>query len=202
MNVQLRPTQTVTTQAAEGLPRRMWTIDDVERMVAAGIIAEKERIELIGGEIVPMSPKGNWHEDVKRALNRFWVKALPVELDLLPETTLRIGPHDYREPDFVFWPSSIAVKDLKAEHLLLVVEIADSSLDYDLGRKASYYASIGIPDYWVIDAKRLVTTIHRDPGAEGYHSVTPHAGDAVLTPLHIPALAVRLSALGLEPLSE
>lgn len=202
MNVQLRPAQPLTTQAAEGLPRRMWTIDDVERMVAAGIISESERIELIGGEIVPMSPKGNWHENVKRALTRHWVKALPADIEALTETTLRISPHEYREPDFVFWPSTVAVKDLKAEHLLLVAEIADSSLDYDLGRKASFYASLGIADYWVIDAKRLVTTIHRGPGAEGYRSVSEHAGDALLTPLHIPALAVRLAALGLQPFSE
>ena len=202
MNVQLRPAQSVTTQAAEGLPRRMWTIDDVERMVAAGIIAEHERIELIDGDIVPMSPKGNWHENVKRALTRYWVKALPSCLEALTETTLQISPNEYREPDFVFWPSAVPVKDLKAEHLLLVAEIADTSLDYDLGRKASFYASLGIADYWVIDAKRLVTTIHRDPSGDGYRNVAQHAADALLTPLHIPALAVRLTDLGLEPLSE
>lgn len=171
-------------------------------MVAAGIIDEKERFELIGGEIVPMSPKGVWHENVKRALARFWYKALPPELDLLPETTLRIAPTEFREPDFVIWPSSVPVKDLNPTHLLLTVEVADSSLNYDLGAKASYYASLGLQDYWVIDAKRLVTRIHRAPSGSSFTSITDHPADALLTPLLVPALAVRLTDLGLSPLSD
>lgn len=204
MNLQLRQPSTTlpTTRAAEGLPRRAWTLDDIEAMVRAGIIEEDERFELIGGEVVPMSPKGNWHEDVKRALNRYWVKALPPEIDLLPETTLRISPTEFREPDFVFWPSSVAVRDLRPEHLLLTVEVADSSLDYDLGPKALYYATLGIPDYWVVDAKRLVTRIHRKPGADGFAEVSDHAHEALLVPLHVATLAVRLRDLGLEPLAE
>ena len=136
MNLHVRtpapPTHPGTTRAAEGMGRRAWTMTDVERMIAAGILRDDERFELIGGEIVPMSPKGAWHENVKRVLNRQLAKALPPELDLLPETTLRIGPHDFREPDFVFWPSSVTVKDLAPEHVLLTVEVSDSSLDYDL----------------------------------------------------------------------
>ena len=66
MNEQLRPASLpVTTQAAEGLPRRRWSVAEIEEMVAKGIIAEDERFELIGGEVVPMSPKGNRHELLK-----------------------------------------------------------------------------------------------------------------------------------------
>lgn len=191
-----------TTLAAEGLPRRAWTIDELERMMAAGIIDEKERFELIGGEVVPMSPKGAWHENVKRALNKHWVKALPDDLDILTETTLRISPIEYREPDFVFWPTRVAVKDLRPEHLLLTVEVSDSSLDYDLGRKARDYARLGLPDYWVIDAKRLVTRIHREPSGESFASVLDLAADDMLVPLLVPALAVRLADLGLVPSTE
>jgi Uma2 family endonuclease len=190
-----------TTQAAEGLPRRAWTIDEIEAMVVAGIIDPDERFELIGGEIVPMSPKGNWHENVRRVLARHWYKALPPEIDLLPETTLRISPTEFREPDFVFWPSRIAVADLRPEHVLLLVEIADSSLDYDMGRKARYYATLGIRDYWVVDARRLVTRIHRDPGSEGFSISTDAPGHSTLTPLLLPDLAVCLSALGLSPMT-
>ncbi len=56
------------TSAAEGLPRRRFTVAEVEAMVAAGVMEEDERVELIGGELVPMSPKGNQHEVVKIAL--------------------------------------------------------------------------------------------------------------------------------------
>ena len=63
-----------TTNAAEGLPRRRFTVRELERMTAAGILGEDERIELIGGEIVPMSPKGNQHEILKTALSIYWAR--------------------------------------------------------------------------------------------------------------------------------
>ena len=199
MNLQLHPLSPATTRAAEGLPGRAWTIDEIEAMVRAGIIHEKERFELIGGEIVPMSPKGIWHENAKRALTKHWGKTLPADVEILTETTLRIAPTEFREPDFVFWPSTVAVKDLNPTHLLLTVEVADSSLDYDLGSKAAYYASLGLADYWVIDARRLVTIFHRRPGASGFSSVTEHCCTTLLEPLHVSQLAVRLAELGLEP---
>jgi hypothetical protein len=69
MNEQLRPPALpVTTQAAEGMPRRRWSVAELEEMTATGIIAEDERIELIGGEVVPMSPKGRRHEIVRGEL--------------------------------------------------------------------------------------------------------------------------------------
>ena len=78
-----------TTTAAEGLPRRPFTVAELEQMTAAGILDEDERIELIGGEVVPMSPKGNHHEVVKAALNVHWVKHLPDDLMFVTETTFR-----------------------------------------------------------------------------------------------------------------
>ncbi|HJU30937.1 MAG TPA: Uma2 family endonuclease, partial [Hyphomicrobiaceae bacterium] len=61
-----------TTRAAEGLPRRRWKVAEIREMMAKGIILEDERFELIGGEVVPMSPKGNRHEVVKAALQQHW----------------------------------------------------------------------------------------------------------------------------------
>ena len=150
------------TNAAEGLPRRRFTVAELEQMTAAGIIEEDERIELIGGEIVPMSPKGNHHEILKAALNHHWVPRLPAHLRLVTETTFRLTADTYLEPDFVFYPKSSGIRGLSAATVPLVVEIADSSLGYDLGRKAGLYASFGIAELWVIDALRLVTHIHRD----------------------------------------
>ena len=195
-----------TTQGAEGLPRRKWTLDEIEHLTGLGVFGgvdrERERFELIDGEIVPMSAKGSWHENVKRALNVAWARALPAGLHMLQETTLRNSPHEFREPDFIFWPSIIAVADLRPSHVQLLVEVADSSLEYDLGRKAAYYASLGIPDYWVIDARRLVTHIHRAPGNAGYANVLGQPHTALMTPLLLPALAVCLADLGLLPATD
>jgi Uma2 family endonuclease len=77
------------TSAAEGLPRRRFTVAEVEAMAAAGVMDEDERVELIGGELVPMSPKGRDHEVVKTALLPRWYRASPGDHLLTPETTFR-----------------------------------------------------------------------------------------------------------------
>src|SRR5437588_7727386 len=97
-----RPASPMTTRAAEGLPRRRFTVAELEQMTAAGILHEDERIELIGGEVVPMSPKGNHHEILKAALTIHWARRLPPELMMVTETTFRLTPDTYLEPDFVF----------------------------------------------------------------------------------------------------
>ncbi|MDZ4790563.1 MAG: hypothetical protein SGJ17_05050 [Hyphomicrobiales bacterium] len=69
-----------TTRAAEGLLRRAFTVADVERMVEVGLIGPEERLEIISGEIVPMSPKGNHHEVLRTTLADYWGRRLPPEL--------------------------------------------------------------------------------------------------------------------------
>lgn len=168
-------------------------------MVAAGIIAENERFELIGGEIVPMSARGIPHEAVKLELNRYWSRFIPDEINLITETTLRVDEHNFREPDFLFWPRSLGIEGLNAASILLLVEVADSSLSYDLGDKMNYYASIGITEYLVINARTLATRIHRKPTDSGYASVANVPYTERLTPAALPDLALRLADLGLLP---
>ncbi len=186
------------TRAAEGLPRRRFTVAEIEAMVAAGILDEDERIELIGGEVVPMSPKGNHHEILKHALNIYWAKRLPDHLTFVPETTFRLTPDTYLEPDFVFWDDAAGIRGLKAEGVHLVVEIAESSYAYDIGRKAALYASFGIKELWVIHAVRLEARIHREPSPASYREILDFAADQALTPAFAPELAVRLSELRLN----
>ena len=109
-----RHARDMTTMAAEGLPRRRFTVAELEAMTAAGILDEDERIELIGGEIVPMSPKGNQHELLKTALNLYWARVLPADLLFTGETTFRLTPDTYLEPDFVFYPKATGIAGLNA----------------------------------------------------------------------------------------
>ncbi len=193
-----RHSRDITTNAAEGLPRRRFTVAELEAMTAAGILDEDERIELIGGEIVPMSPKGNQHEMLKVALTVYWAPRLPRDLLFATETTFRLSADTYLEPDFIFYPKASGIPGLRAQTARLVVEIADSSLGYDLGRKSALYASFAITELWVIDAVRLVTHIHREPAAGGYGSVVALAKDQPLVPKSEPALAVTLGELDLH----
>lgn len=189
-----------TTQAAEGLPRRAWTVAEIEAMVQAGIIDEDERFEMIGGEVVPMSPKGARHEWVKIVLNRHLQQSVGREFWIAPETTLRLDPKSFVEPDFCVWPSTIMPGDMRGYDVLLAIEVADSSLAYDRGRKIGIYAAYGIGEVWVVDANSLVTRIHRRLGAEGYREIFDSEPDADLVPDRVPNLRVNLDQLGLTPL--
>ena len=176
--------------------RRRFTVADVEAMVSAGILEEDERVELIGGELVPMSPKGNRHEVVKTELLKRWYRAAPDGIELTPETTFRLSADTYLEPDVVIYRRSDGLKGLNGATALLVVEIADSSLRYDVGRKAALYAGFGIRELWVIDAVRLTLRIFRAPSAEGYAEIRDLAMAEAAAPAFAPSVfALRLADL-------
>jgi len=187
------------TSAAEGLPRRRFTVAEVEAMVAAGVMEEDERVELIGGELVPMSPKGIQHEVMKIALVDRWIRTRPENCTIAQETTFRLSEDTYLEPDVVIYPRATGLRGLTGASALLVVEIADSSLRYDMGRKAALYASFGVRELWVIDAVRLTTRVFADPAPEGYGDTRDFRGPDRLVPLFAPeAFALRLDELELS----
>ena len=202
MNEHLRPDRLPgTTQAAEGLPRRRWSVAEIEAMVARGVIAEDERFELIGGEVVPMSPKGARHELVKITLNRFFQRAAPDHLEIAQETALRLDKDTFVEPDFCVFPRGLDLKALNGGAVLLAVEVADSSLPYDTGRKSRIYAAYGVREAWVINANTLVTRVFRQVTSRGYKSGRNKAYGRRLLPEHAPELAVSLAELDLSPVA-
>ncbi|WP_170145704.1 Uma2 family endonuclease [Rhodoplanes elegans] len=198
MNEVLRPPDLpLTTQAAEGLMRRRWSVAEIEAMVKAGVLAEDERFELIGGEVVPMSPKGLRHERIKVSLALYWVPRLPGDLAVAQETTFRLDPDTFLEPDFVFFRRADGLANLTAETALAAVEVSDSSLVYDLGRKARLYAAFGIREVVVIEADGLVAHLHRSPGPEGFREKVTIRPDEPLRLGFAPTLELRLRDLPL-----
>jgi Uma2 family endonuclease len=184
------------TRAAEGLSRRAFTIADLERMEEAGIIAPDERLELIGGEIVPMAAKGNRHESIKAAIVVVWGRACPLDHAFVPETGLRLDDHNYVEPDFIVFSRTTLLKNLMGPDVLLAVEVADSSLDYDLRRKPLVYASFGVRELWVIDVANRRVHVHRAVRPDGYAEIVSFQSGDLLTPLFAPAeLAFALDGL-------
>ena len=192
----------VGTTAAEGMRRRAWSLAEIEAMVEAGIIDEDERFELIGGEVVPMSPKGSTHEWVKIEVNAYLQTHRPNDLTIGQETTLRLDDYAFLEPDFCIFPRAIMPGDMRGYDVLLAIEIADSSLSYDRGRKIGIYSAYGIPEVWVIDAKRLETRVHRSLGAEGYRNIFGVAAGEDLVSQRRPDIRLNLAALGLTPVTE
>src|SRR5262245_25246540 len=133
MNEHLRPVSVPgTTQAAEGLPRRRWSVAEIEAMVAKGIILEAERFELIGGEVVPMSPKRRRHDILRSELAFYMTQCAGPDLRVVAEPQFNLSDDLYVVPDILVYPAAIKVPDVRGPAALLVIEIADTSLNYDL----------------------------------------------------------------------
>jgi len=193
-----QPAARPTTQAAEGVPRLRWTLAEFERLTEVGILREDDRVELIGGELVPMSPKGDRDEIVRGAILNWLRRTLPNEYDLHAEPGWRASDADYFEPDFLIGPAGCNPTSIRPEDVVLLIEIAHSSLRFDTTAKAGGYGSLGVREYWVVDAETLATRVHGRPSAGGYGSVVELASREMLAASLVPALAVMLADLGID----
>ena len=196
MDQRLRsPALSLTTQAAEGLPRRRWSVAEVEEATRLGVLSEEERFELIGGEIVPMTPRSLPHEELRTALNLWFARESPEPFRVAACTTFRLSDDSFVEPDFIFFRKAGGLAALNPKTALLAVEVADSSLRWDLGRKARIYANFGIPELWVIDAVTSTIHTHRRPALEGYESIQQCGEGDLVVSSSVPGLSVNLSQL-------
>jgi Uma2 family endonuclease len=186
-----------TTQAADGLPRWRWTTAELLRLVEVGVLDADEKFELIGGEIVPMSPRGRRHEVIADELAQYWHPLAPPDVRIGVERQFNLDDATFTDPDLLVRPAHIKSYDLRGETALLVVEVADTSWKKDTGIKAGVYAAFGVREYWVINAETLVTLVHRAPAAGVYTSIVEVPAGETLTPELAQALSVRLAALDL-----
>jgi Uma2 family endonuclease len=191
----------VATTAAEGFPRRAFTVDDISRMIEAGVIGEDEKFELIEGEIVMMAAKGVAHERIKSALTIAVVRALPDHLTVGVEVTLRLTNTVMLEPDIAVFPkelfnkSSTGFAELAPGEACLVIEVAASSLAYDKGLKARLYARHRVKEFWVVDANDRTTWVHTGPSGEGWSSIVKCAPEDALATPALPGFSIRLGEI-------
>jgi Uma2 family endonuclease len=190
------------TTAAEGFPRRAFTVADIGRMIEAGVIREDEKFELIEGEIVMAAPKGVAHERIKSALTIAIVRALPDHLTVGVEVTLRLTDTVMLEPDIAVFPkelferSSDGFARLDPGEASLVIEVAASSLAYDKGLKARLYARHRVREFWVVDANARITWVHTGPSGDTWSSIVTRGPQDVLTTSGLPGFSMRLSEIG------
>jgi Uma2 family endonuclease len=188
-----------TTQAAEGLPRWRWTTDELVRLTGLGVFSEKDKFELFGGEMVPMSPVGRHHFSVVEALQKRLENAHRPDVKLLVDRQFNFDDATFAEPDLVLWQGSGTSYDARGPDTLLVIEVADSSLQTELGFKRKLYASFGVREYWAIHAWELPTRVHTHPIDGDYTSGFDTVVTDLLTPMLVPDLARRLADLDIGP---
>ncbi len=186
-----------TTNAAEGLPRWRWTLDDIERLVTAGVFGEFDRLELIGGELVPMSPRGNHHEYLRNLLSVRLARMTDPDVLLGFEPQFNLADDEFRKPDIMVYPKDIRVHDVRGDTVLLAIEVSDSSYGNDTLTKAATYARFGVRDYWVIKAESRQTEIFRDPDpATGrYTSRISVPETQQLQALLVPGISLNLASI-------
>jgi Uma2 family endonuclease len=139
------------------------------QMDELGLFGE-DRVELIEGDIYVMAPMGEDHAVPIERLNVLLVRALPEHFSLRCQLPLAAADDSQPQPDFTILPAKRRGHETPSQ-AQLVIEIADSSLQFDLKRKSAVYARAGVPEYWVIDVKKKVLVVHRSPTSSKYRSV-------------------------------
>ncbi len=183
-----------TSRAAEGLPRIAWTVDDLDRMVQAGILPEGGGVELLWGELVPLAAKGIRHEHVRKELLRWFMRRARDDIDVASELGWRPAANVYLEPEILIARRQPDLSLIPGAGVLLLLEVSASSLSYDTGAKAQTYAKLGVQEYWVVSAVTLETLVYRDPGPDAYPAPRTYAAADIIVPLLLPDLAVRIAA--------
>lgn len=170
---------------------------DVLRMLEAGILNDERCYEVIDGEIIEMMAHNPPHMMVKRWLLDELYHQLGRTCWIDSEPSFFIEDDgDYTAPDIIVYPRALEAHLVRGADALLLIEVSDTTLNKDRGRKAKLYARHGVRDYWVVNAQTLVTHRYVDPAQSGYGSETEHAAAETLVPLLLPQVSLRLKDVG------
>ena len=152
-------------------PERMrFRVEDYELLIDGGAFDDYGKIELIDGEIWVMNPQLTRHARAKSRLtmalgNR--LEGIGSDLEAISEVSVRVADDSMPEPDIVLTRFH-GDRAMPGETVALAVEVSETTLAADLGRKAELYAAAGVPEYWVVDLNGGRVVVHEQPGAEGY----------------------------------
>jgi Uma2 family endonuclease len=179
--------------------KRLLTNEEYHHILGAGILAEEERVELIHGEILEMSPIGNRHAACLRRLLRLLTQALAPDVMLDVQNPIHL-PREKSEPqpDLVLLRSredGYASQPPTAEDILLLIEVADRSLAYDRDVKVPLYANSGIPEVWLVDLAGGSIVVHRRPGEKGYQDIQSLGPGDTLAPAGLPGARLSVGAI-------
>jgi len=165
-----------------------FTVDAYQRLAELGVLREDDRVELIAGQVVEMSPIGNRHASCVRRLIRVFSQRVADVAIIDAQNPVVLGTHDAPQPDLVLLaPRADAYPTHpRAGDILLVIEVADTTLAYDRDVKIPLYARAGIPEAWLVNLPADRIEVYRQPVAGEYsYRRTAVRGD-VFSPLRFP----------------
>lgn len=175
------------------LAHRRFTVDEYHRMAEVGILGEDDRVELLDGEIVLMTPMGSRHWSTVARLTERFRDLVGNRAVVSVQLPVRLGRYAEPEPDLALLTrreNFYADRLPEARDVLLVIEVADSSRRTDRERKLPLYARAGIAEVWLIDLPRDVIEVYREPVAGSYRSVQTVARDSTLAILKLPGVTL------------
>lgn len=152
--------------------RHQFTVDDLKQFVAAGVLSEDDRVELIEGDLIDMSPINEPHAETVDTLNDNLLPRVQQDARLRVQNPIRLSELTVVQPDIAI----VRRQEYRRRHpgpddILLVIEVSDSTLAFDLRTKTPLYARFGIPEVWVVDVNARVIHRFRQPEGSSYRLV-------------------------------
>ena len=186
----------MTTAAATRpqIARRLFTVAEYLAMGEAGILHEDERVELLAGEIIEMAAIGNRHLFCTDALTMLFAPALVGRAIVRVQGSIQLDEYGMPEPDIVLLrhrPDYYAETATPAD-VLLLIEVADSSLEYDYGPRSEFYAAAGIPEFWIANLRTGEVEARTDPVGTEYTTVRTIPVGGAITPQAFPDVTLEL----------
>lgn len=154
--------------------RRRFSLDEYHRMGEAGILREDDRVELIQGEVVQMTPIGSRHAACVARLNHLLLKAARDRAVVWVQSPIGVPPHSEPQQDLALLrprDDFYAAGHPEPRDVLLAIEVADTSLDFDRSVKLPLYAEAGIHEVWLVDLPGEAVEVHRVPEGRRYRQV-------------------------------
>jgi Uma2 family endonuclease len=187
-----------TTQqiAPAGVERWRFTVDDFYRMGEVGILPPEARVELIDGEVIKMAPIGSHHNGSVVGLDEILREGLGRRVTITVQGPLQLERHWNPQPDVLVLKrrdDHYRNANPTASDVLLLIEVADTTLAYDRDTKGPRYAQAGIIEYWVVDLTGERLLVHRDPRDGVYRSVQILTREDTVSPLTFPELAIAVA---------
>lgn len=151
--------------------KRWIDVEEYHRMAEAGILKLTEKVELIDGEIIRMSPVGSRHASIVDLLTEVLMDLLKKEVIIRVQSPININKRSEPEPDITILKKRkdrYSTSHPKPEDIILIIEVADATFEYDSTTKASLYASGNIQEYWLIDLNKDRIEVYQNPAGEEY----------------------------------